>query len=372
MAFTTADPWCRCRVYTPAHLGAPGCSSAIIEQSWISGLPAARWHNGRVASASVFGSCLLIIGSESLLADRAVEARVNAARVEAPDAELHDMAAIELGDGRIHDVLGGTLFASRSIVVVRDLANLPAEASAHLIPAATHPDQDLCLVLVHGGGNKGKSILEALKKGKVPTQKADPVKQRDLPGFLSAEARRMHVRVDDQALVALVESLGADLRGLVAALRQLADDHEGQIITPEVVRRFFSGRAEVSAFAVADDVMNGRVGPALERLRWALDTGCSPVQVTSAVASSLRTMGKFLDLRRSSLPDDELSRHMGIPSWKLRDVRRHARSWRPDAVAEAILAVAYADHQVKGAAVNAPFALEQMLLAVEVARTGSR
>ena len=320
----------------------------------------------------MFGSSLLIVGSESLLADRAVEARVSDARAEAPDAEFHDLAAVDLADGRIHDVLGGSLFASHSIVVIRDLGSLPVEVAPHLTAAAINPDPELCLVLVHGGGNKGKSTLDALKKGKVITQKADPVKQRELPGFLAAEARRMRVRVEEQALEALVESVGVDLRSLVAALRQLADDHEGQIITPEVVRRFFSGRAEVSAFAVADDVMTGRVGPALEKLRWALETGCAPVQVTSALASSLRTMGKFLDLRRSSLPDDELGRQMGVPPWKLRDVRNQSRSWRPNGVAEAMLAVAHADHQVKGAAVNAPFALEQMLLSVETARTRSR
>lgn len=320
----------------------------------------------------MFGTSLLIVGSESLLAERAVNERVAQARKEFPDAEFHDVSAGELGEGRIYDILGGSLFASRYIVVVRDLANLPVGAAPQLIEAATRPGEELFLVLVHGGGNKGKSTLEALKKAKLELIKVDPVKANNLPGFLHTEARRRHIRIDQPAIEILIQSVGTDLRSLVAALGQLASDNDGAPVTQEVVRRFFSGRAEVTGFAVADEVMSGRIGSALEKLRWALETGCTPVQVTSALASSLRAMGKFFDARRSSLPDRELGAQIGVPFWKLKDLRTYARSWRPDGVAEGLLAVANADRQVKGAAVNAGFALEQMLLEVEAARTGQR
>ncbi|MDU3568258.1 MAG: DNA polymerase III subunit delta, partial [Cutibacterium avidum] len=41
---------------------------------------------GRVSS--VYGTALLVQGSETLLSDRAVDARVKAARQEVPEAEL--------------------------------------------------------------------------------------------------------------------------------------------------------------------------------------------------------------------------------------------------------------------------------------------
>ncbi|EPH06961.1 DNA polymerase III, delta subunit [Propionibacterium sp. oral taxon 192 str. F0372] len=330
------------------------------------------WHNVHVVGESVFGTSLLVLGSESLLSDRVVAGRVAAARAEQPESEFNDVNATDLVDGRLSDIIGGSLFAPHAIVVVRELASIPTEVVPQLTAAAVAPHPELCLVLVHGGGSRGRGVLDALRKAKVSIEKADPVKPWELPRFLAREARRARIRIDEEAITGLIEAVGNDLRALVAGLEQLGSDHEGGTITVEVVRKFFAGRAEVTSFAVTDDVMAGRVGEGLEKLRWALDTGCSPVMVTSSLASSLRSLGKYLDLHNSAMPDGDIARQVGVPPWKLKDFRKYVRSWRPDAVAEAILAVAHADQQVKGGAANAHFALEQMMLSVERARSGKR
>lgn len=314
---------------------------------------------------------MLVQGAEPLLAERAVAVHLRKARAEQPSAEFTEVSAGELADGRFGDLIGGSLFSPHSIVVVTDLANLPDEALPLVKQTALEPFAELCLVLVHGGGVKGKGLLDALKKAKVATVAADPVKAWELPKFVAAEARSLKMGMDAAAGEALVDAVGADLRSLTGALRQLSADYEGQSVSAEMVRRYFGGRAEVTSFAVVGELMAGRAGPALEMLRWSLDTGTAPLLITSALAASLRSLGKYLELRRSRLSDNDLARQVGIPPWKLKELNQQARNWTSGGVAVAIRAVAKADAEVKGAAADPGFALEQLLLAVLAARSAA-
>ena len=89
-----------------------------------------------------------------------------------------------------------------------------------------------------------------------------------------------------------------------------------------------------------------------------------PVLITSALSNNLRSLGKYLDGRDSRLRDAELARVIGVPPWKLKDLSRLSRDWKPQAVAQAIQVVAVADAQIKGAASDPGFALEQAVLKV--------
>ncbi len=323
-----------------------------------------------MAARTVFGSTLLVRGSEQLLADRAVAAHVSRARRERPQAEVTEVAAVDLADGRFADLIGGSLFATDAVVVVTDLASLPEEALPLVRQTALEPHDELCLVLVHGGGVKGKALLDALKKAKVPTINADPIKPWELPKFVATEARQLRMTLDDQASQSLVDAVGTDLRSLSAALHQLSSDYEGEQVSAAMVRRYFGGRAEVTSFAVADDALAGRQGAALEKLRWAMATGgVAPVMVTSALASQLRGLGKYLELRAGRFSDQDLARQVGVPPWKLKDLNRLSRDWSSRRVALAIRAVAKADEEVKGAATDPGFALEQLVLAISSTRS---
>ncbi len=325
-----------------------------------------------MAESSAFGSTLLVQGSEALLSQRAVAKRVAQARREHPDAELTEIAAAELSDGRFADLIGGSLFASWAVVVVHELADLPEQALPLVRQTALDPFPELCLVLVHAGGVKGKGLIDALKKARVTRVTADPVKAWELPKFVAAEARSLRMSLDAQASQDLIDAVGTDLRALTGALRQLASDYEGEQVSASMVRRYFAGRAEVTSFAVADDALAGRPGAALEKLRWALSTGVAPVLVTSALAGSLRGLGKYLELRSARMSDNDLARQVGVPPWKLKELSRLSRDWSPQAISIAIRAVAHTDEQVKGAAADPGFALEQMLLTINQARQVGR
>jgi DNA polymerase-3 subunit delta len=91
------------------------------------------------------------------------------------------------------------------------------------------------------------------------------------------------------------------------------------------------------------------------------------VLVTSAFAGGLRGLARFRSAPRG-LREGDLAREAGVPPWKIRVLREQARGWDDLGLARAINAVAQADADVKGAASDAAYALERMVLRVATAR----
>lgn len=326
----------------------------------------AHWHAEGVENP--FGRCVLVAGSEAFLLDRGVQAVLTAARTARPTAEVNSANAAGLSAGALAELSGGSLFATSAVAIITDLGSLPAELVEPLLALAKDPGPELALVCVHHGGQKGKTVLDRVRKAAHEIVDAAPVKTWELPQFVVAEARSAGTRLDQHTASVLVDAVGSDLGALAGAVRQLLADSPDAMITEDLIARYFEGRAEVTSFAVADDVMAGNATAALEKLRWALSTGVAPVLITSALAAALRGLGKYLDARDTRVREADLARLVGVPPWKLRDLSRQARSWSQRGIAAAIARVAQADAAVKGAEADAGFALERMVLAVAAAR----
>jgi DNA polymerase-3 subunit delta len=322
------------------------------------------------AATDVLGKVTLVTGAEEFLAERTIRSVTDAVRAADPDADVTETTGADVGPGALAELTSPSLFAASRAVVVRQLPDIPDEGAARLVAYAAAPADDIALVLVHPGGQKGKGLLDKLRRAGVSEVKCETPKPYELPRFAAAEVRRAGGRIGEEGAAALVDAVGADLRALSGAAGQLASDFGRESITDDVVRRYFGGRAEVKGFAVADAALSGQVAPALEHLRWAIGNGVVPVLITSAFASGLRSLARYTSAPRG-LRDGDLAREIGVPPWKLKSLRSQARGWTPRGLADAIRAVARADADVKGASGDPDHALERMVLAVTAARARS-
>jgi DNA polymerase-3 subunit delta len=316
------------------------------------------------AAHDALGRVTLVTGKEEFLAERTVAGVRDAVRRHDPDAELSETEATGLSLAALGEMSAPSLFSSTRCVVVRGLENLPDESVDGLLAYAGAPADDVAVVLVHGGGQKGSGVLAKLRKvGAVTEVKTEELRASEYPGFVAAEVRAQGSTIDPEAATALVQAVGQDLRSLSAAADQLANDFPGETLTEEKVKRYFGGRAEAKSFAVADAAFWGRRRPALEELRWALDGGTAPVLVTSAFAGSARGIARYLCAPRG-MRDADLAREVGVPPWKVRTIRDQSRGWSESAIARAIRTIAKADADIKGAAGDAPYTLERLVLTV--------
>jgi DNA polymerase III subunit delta len=319
---------------------------------------------------SPLGAVTLVTGPEEFLNERVVAAARAAVLRQDADAELSQTRGDLLTPASLSELAAPSLFSTTRFIVVSQVEEAPEDTHEGLLSYAGSPEPDIALVLVHGGGPKGSGLLAKLRKlPSVTEHRSEAVKGRDVAGFLKQEVRRHRGRIDDDAAEALVEAVGADLRALAAAADQLSHDFPGQPLTVELVRRYFSGRADVKGFEIADLALNGRTAAALEELRWALESGVSPPALTGSFASSVRSLARVAGAPRG-LRDADLAREAGVPPWKLRLLRDQLRGWDDRGLGTAVRAVATADAEVKGAGADAAYSLERMVLTISAARTG--
>lgn len=267
-------------------------------------------------------------------------------------------------------MLSPSLFGDERVVIVRAAQDLAKDIAAEVLAYAADPVPEICLVAVHAGGAKGKAVITSLVGAgarRVDCPKITKASERR--DLLRMELRAEGRQVSEDAVSGLLDAVGTDLRELCAAASQLLSDTEGPI-TAEVVGRYHRGRAESSGFAIADKAVDGDLAGALELVRWGQSTGLAPVLVTSALASTLRSVALVASAGRQ--PVNALAAQLAMPPWKVEKTQRQARGWRPEGLSAALQAVATADGDVKGASADAAYAVERALLAVVQARGGGR
>lgn len=318
--------------------------------------------------SQVLGRITLVTGPEEFMAERTVQSVRAAVRNADPEAEFSATSADLLTMATLGELAAPSLFSSTRCVVVRSFEDLPEESVPGLLDYVCAPAEDVALVLVHSGGQKGSGVLTKLRKIEFVTEvKSVALTAREYPNFVLGELRQHRVKIAPDAAAFLVQAVGQDLRSLAAACSQLASDFAGQPISIEMVKTYFGGRAEAKSFAVADHAIFGRPAKALEELRWALEGGTAPVLITSAVAGGLRSLAKYKAAPRGSRNVD-LMREVGVPSWKLDILRDQSKGWDESGLARAIRLVANADAEIKGKAHDPAYALEKMVLEIVAAK----
>ena len=304
-------------------------------------------------------SFYLILGSEAALADRALS-KITAQLKEAK-CEITNLFAADVIVGDIADALAPSLFSEQRAMIIRDLQDLPEDSKDEITRYLDSPDPSTIVVFVHKGGVKGKALLDAIKKVKPEIIACDPIKKEaEKEEFVRNLFLDLKRKATPGALSALVGALGNDLRELQSAIGQIAADAPAGTIDELMIDKFHQGRVETTGFDVADATLDGNLSAALIALRSALETGTDPVMITSAIASSLRSLAKVSGANRG-VKSFELAGQLGMAPWQIDKARRQLNRWSPAQIADAVGAIALADAEVKGAASDPIYALEKAL-----------
>jgi len=308
---------------------------------------------------------VLIQGPEALLADRVI---TNISS-RFPNSQISNLYAGELEVGMITDSLAPSLFGDQRIVIIRDTQDLTAECTDEVLAYLEDEDSNLLLVLWHKGGVKGKGLVDKVKKLQPEVFSAETIKKdSEKAEFIRSEFRGFGRKITNEAVQALINSLGSNLRELGAACSQLASDvAREKTIDQDDVAKYQQGRVESTGFDVADAVVDGKTAEALISLRNALATGTDPVLIVSALASSFRTLAKVSGSSKS-LSSYELASSLALPPWQIEKAKRQLSGWSESGLSRAVIALAALDADIKGVAADPKYALERALMTLTSAR----
>lgn len=300
----------------------------------------------------------LVLGDEALLIERAIAEILREAREAAgtPDVPVDRLRAGEVSTNELAELLSPSLFADERVVILEAADEAGKEPAALVASAAADLPPGTVLVVVHSGGGRAKALAGQLRDlGATTHACAKLTKAAERTAFVRAEFRGLKVKVDDDTVEALLDAVGSDVRELASACSQLVADTAGQV-NVAAVRRYHSGRAEVTGFDIADKAVTGDVAGATEALRWAMASGVPHVLLADALAEAIHAIARVGPLSGNAR---QLAGEIGMHPFRVEKAQKQSRRWSRDRVATAIGVVAALNADVKGAAADADYALEE-------------
>lgn len=317
------------------------------------------------------GPLHLVLGDEDLLVERAVSAILRTVRAGAgtDDIPVNRLRAGEVSANELAELLSPSLFADERVVVLEDADEAGKDSVALIAAAAADLPDGTVLVVIHSGGGRAKALAGQLRESGAVVHPCDKiVKPADRASFVRAEFRACTIKADDDTVAALLDAVGSDVRELAAACSQLVADTGGQV-NVAAVRRYHSGKAEVTGFEIADKAVVGDVAGAAEALRWAMARGVPHVLLADALAEAVHSIARVGPLSGDPY---RLASELGMPPWRVQKAQKQSRRWSRDSVATAIGLVAALNADVKGAAADADYVLENTVRKVAELAAGGR
>ena len=270
-------------------------------------------------------------------------------------AELSDMPEELSGDDYTVGALVDSaqtppFFGDRRVVIARDVGRFSTHDVEPLVAYLRDPLPTTSLVLVAGGGQVARSLVEAVRK-------AGHLVDAGVPGgrgrstWLAARLKEGPVRLDARAAAMVGDHLGDDVDRLGSLLEMLAAAYgQGARLGPEEVAPLLGGVGSVAPWELTDAIDRGDSAVAITVLRRLVGPGGRHPLVILATLHS--HFGRMLRLDGADVADEAAAAALlgmtgsTFPAKKaLLQVRRIGHA----ALARAIQLLAEADLALKGA-----------------------
>lgn len=314
----------------------------------------------------------LVLGEEEFLIDRAINDIVTGVRStmqsNPDDLPITTLRAGDVTSAEIAELLSPSLFAEDRVIVLRNAEQAGKEPARIIADTAKSPAPGIVLIVVHSGGGRAKNLVKDLRAAGADVIDCPKVtKFSEREKFVSNEFRHHNVRPTADTVHALLDAVGGDLRELASAVSQLVADTGGKV-SPQTVRKYYAGKADVTGFQVADKTLAGDTAGALESLRWALIGGLHPVPIADALGDSVLALARIGSLGR--VDPFSSARELGMPPWKIKKTQQQLRRWDARRLARAVQICSDLNGAVKGQSADGEYALEKAVREIsELARS---
>jgi DNA polymerase-3 subunit delta len=280
-------------------------------------------------------------------------------------------------DYEIRDVVDAAqtppFLSDRRVVVARNVGRFSTADVAPLVAYLADPLPTTALVLVGGGGQLARTLVDAVRR-------VGHVLDADVPGgrarstWLSSRLREGPVKLDSAAASVVADHLGEDLSRLPSLLESLAAAYgSGARLGVEEVLPHLGQQGSVAPWELTDAIDRGETAAALAHLRRLMDAGGRHPLV---ILASLHThFARMLRLEGATDATDERAAAAALgltgSTFPAKKALQQSRRLGYAGIARAIKLLSDADLALKGT-IDWPPELVLEILVARLAEDGRR
>jgi DNA polymerase-3 subunit delta len=316
----------------------------------------------------------LVRGDEpTLLADAVAEITTQLVGEDDPAYVVEDFGGDDYEIAAVVDAAHTPpFFGDRRVVVARSVGRFTTEDVAPLLAYLSDPLASTSIVLVGGGGQVPRVLVDAVKKAGVIVDAAAPT-GRKRAAWIARRIDEHDVRLEPGAVEVVAEHLGDDLGRLTSVLDVfLAAYGTERRLTVDDVRPFLGEAGSVAPWDLTDAIDRGDVAGALEQLRRVTGAGARhPLEVTATLHGHYRRMLRLDGAGIETEADAAAALGLTGSTFPAKKALGQARRIGHEGVARAITLLSDADLALKGE-VDWPGDLVLEVLVARLARLAPR
>ena len=262
-----------------------------------------------------------------------------------------------MGDWRLVVVQGLELLESGK---VKD----EAQESAALCAYLPRVPQTTCLIFECETPDKRKKLCQTLMKlpGAVSF---DTLSDARLAQWMNQTLKPLSKKMDAQACAQLAFTSGRDLTMLHGELQKLAAyAGDRTAITQEDIERIATHTAECTVFAMVDALVDGQAQQAFSLLSVLLESGEERLGVLALITRQYRQMMYAKDMMDSRMPQAQMMKALGVPSFALNKLMRRAGRRTMEQLRGQLELCVQTDYDIKRGAVREEAGLDRLMLAL--------
>ena len=261
---------------------------------------------------------------------------------------------------RTMPMLGG-----QRLVVVREAQLLKSKDHERLLPYVERPSPGACLVLTADKADTRLKFFKQVAKHGV-LFKGAPLRDRDVAGWVTDEARRQGITLKAGAAERVAASVGTDMGQLAMALEQLSIYVGGadQAVTTRAVEELLAQTREHSIFELTNAVGRGQRQEALRVLRRMLEAREPGVKILVMLVRHVRLLWSARELSAGGMPSKQVASQIGVHPFFVQDMIRQADRIGQRTLRRMHRSLFEADRAIKSSRLQDAMVLERLVLSL--------
>ncbi len=262
------------------------------------------------------------------------------------------------------------MMARRRLVVGKGIDDVKAADLEPLAGYAEDPNPSTCLLLLADKVDVRFKAFQALRKRGYLHVFA-PLRDREVAGWIRAEARNRKIAVGADAAEALAAATGPDLGRLAQVLDQLALYAGGEPITVAHVESLVAETRQRGIFELTKAIGAGNVAGALALLANMLRNREPALRIQYMLARHLRQVWRAKELAAAGAPRGEIAGAVGINPYFLDDILVPAKRMTRASLASAFERLFQADVELKSSKLDPDLALARLVQTLAESSAGT-
>ncbi len=318
-----------------------------------------------LASCQRLEPCYLIISSDNLLKDRAIDAILQ----KRFKGQIDEMA-LERCDAKTQGVrraLDGvqmpSFFGGDKIVILNHISTLKSIDIEQLVSYTAKPSQKSTLLLVDSKLDKRKKGWAKIVKSCFTLTLETP-KDHEIPSWIRGEAKRKNIKLSSNAIDMLSQLVGNQLGLLNQYLEKLQIAAPDCEIDVDTVMQHVVDTKERSVFDLVAAISSRNLSQQLACLAPLLEQNQSPIGIVAMITREVRILLGVKVGMLKHMSDTEISQRSGARGFFLQRYKNGAKNYQYQELIAFHRACYEADFALKSSKIPDKLIIENLLLSV--------